>query len=274
VTEPGPLDPALAEAYLLRLGFDGPPPPTLAGLRRLHRAHLARVPFENLDIHLGVPIALDAGAFAAKIALRSRGGFCFELNGAFAALLRTLGHRVELLEARVHGQDGIGGRFGHLCLAVHLDGEVLLADVGFGRGGFDEPIRRDHGATQSDTAGEFRVEPAPDGDRDLVRDGVPQYRFTPVPRRLADFAPGCTFHQSSESVFSRGTICTIRTPEGRTTLAGSRLVVSSAAGRSERDLDRAGLAAELAGRFGMGLADAEVGRLAGVGPSPVAGGVG
>ena len=69
--------PALTAPYLTRLGVDGRPPPTPEALALLHRAHLERVPFENLDIHLGVPIELDEVAFAEKVALRSRGGFCY-----------------------------------------------------------------------------------------------------------------------------------------------------------------------------------------------------
>ena len=127
-------------------------PPTRDTLRRLHRAHLERVPFENFDIHLGVPIPLDATASAEKVALRHRGGFCYELNGAFASLLTALGFDVELREARVYSPAGVLGRpFGHACIAVRLDGAELLADVGFGRG-FDEPIPLLPDVTTHDTA--------------------------------------------------------------------------------------------------------------------------
>jgi arylamine N-acetyltransferase len=155
----------LVAAYLRRLGFDGEQPPTAAVLAHLHRAHLERVPFENLDIHLGIPIHLDAHAFAEKVGLHGRGGFCYELNGAFAALLTALGFDIELLEARVHSPSGLGGRFGHLCLAVRFGGKRMLADVGFGRGCFDEPISLVPGVAQVDTAGAFALRDAPDRAR-------------------------------------------------------------------------------------------------------------
>ena len=258
-----PLERSLAAAYLRRLGFGEGMPATRDTLRRLHRAHLERVPFENFDIHLGVPIRLDAVASAEKVALRSRGGFCYELNGAFASLLAALGFEVELREARVSSPDGVPGRaLGHACIAVRVDGEELLADVGFGRG-FDEPIRLLPDITAQDTAGAFVLRPVADGELDLVFDGVPQNRIAPGPRELADFAPGCAFHQSSpESRFTQGTVCSIRTPEGRLTLSGTHLIETTASGQDGRDLDRDAFAAVLGSRFGIAFEAAELDRLA------------
>jgi N-hydroxyarylamine O-acetyltransferase len=264
------MGPDLTAAYLARLGFDARPPATAEALARLHRAHLECVPFENLDIHLGVPIPLDEAAFAEKVALRMRGGFCYELNGAFASLLSELGFEVELLEARVHSPSGLGGRFGHLCLGVRTGEREWLVDVGFGRGCFDEPIHLEPEVAQADTAGVFVLRPAPDGSLDLRCDGMEQYRVTPVARALADFEPGCRYHQSSpDSPFTRGTVCTIRTPDGRVTLAGTRLVETSAGGQEERNLDRSAFAAALAARFGVRLGDAAIDRLMSPAAGPV-----
>jgi N-hydroxyarylamine O-acetyltransferase len=197
------LDGELAAAYLRRLGLDAVPLPTGETLARLHREHLLRVPFENLDIHLGTPIVLDTGAFAEKIARRGRGGFCYELNGAFGALLAWLGFEVEQREARVHGSAGPGGRFGHLCLAVRLEGRPLLADVGFGRGGFDLPFALAAGSTHRDGAGGFELRPAGDGQLDLVRDGAPEYRFATAPSALAEFADAAASTRARPSRPSR-----------------------------------------------------------------------
>ena len=134
------------------------------------------MPFENFDIQLGVPIELDARAFAERVALGGRGGFCYQLNGAFSYLLTGLGFDVELLEARVHGPGILGGRFGHLCLRVRIDGSERLADVGFGRGGFDEPIALVPEIEQFDGAGVFTLRPVADGALDMVCDGTPEYR--------------------------------------------------------------------------------------------------
>src|SRR5437762_14222540 len=96
-------------AYLQRINYRGSPEPNAQTLRELHRAHMLTVPFENLDIHLGRPITLGQAALFDKIVTRRRGGFCYELNGLFAALLRALGFDVTMLSARVARADGSFG---------------------------------------------------------------------------------------------------------------------------------------------------------------------
>src|SRR5437016_10234529 len=123
---------SVVDAYLKRIGYAGPLKPNSNLLRDLQRAHLFAVPFENLDISFGLKIICDEDAFLRKIIERHRGGFCYELNGAFAALLRALGFRVTLLSCRVARQDGgYSPEFDHLTLRVDLE-EPWLADVGFG----------------------------------------------------------------------------------------------------------------------------------------------
>src|SRR4029077_20268802 len=133
------------QAYLQRIHYVEPLTPgvyrpSVDLLRSLHRAHLFTVPFENLDIYLGRQIVCDESRILHKIVNEKRGGFCYELNGAFAALLRALGFRVTLLSCRVAREDGsYGPEFDHLTLRVDLE-EPWLADVGFGEC-FLEPLR-------------------------------------------------------------------------------------------------------------------------------------
>src|SRR5688500_16002226 len=94
------------DAYLARIGYEGSREPTPETLRELHIRHLLSVPFENLDIHWKRPIVVDVDRFLQKILEERRGGFCYELNGAFAALLRELGFDVKMLSARVMSADG------------------------------------------------------------------------------------------------------------------------------------------------------------------------
>lgn len=243
-------------AYLARIGHAGPTAPTLATLRALHHAHMLAVPFENLDIGLGRPIVLDEGALLAKVVAQRRGGFCYELNGLFAALLRTLGFRVTLLsagvranpttEAPVFNQD-----YDHLCLRVDLD-EPWLVDVGFGDS-FLHPIRLAPATEQIDSGREeplgttpvaaiwsdhYRIveaEPWRQLQRRDWRGGwQDRYRFTPTPRAWDDFVPMCHYHQTSpESGFTRRRTCTIATPTGRVTVGESHLVITTGTVRQE-----------------------------------------
>ncbi|MDQ5838794.1 MAG: arylamine N-acetyltransferase, partial [Acidobacteriota bacterium] len=117
-------------SYLRRINCGGPLAPTAETLRRLHVAHLLSVPFENLSIHWGEPVALDDEVLFEKIVVRRRGGFCYELNGRFSALLRSLGFDVAMLSARVAGAGGdFGPEFDHMALLITLR-ERYLVDVG------------------------------------------------------------------------------------------------------------------------------------------------
>jgi N-hydroxyarylamine O-acetyltransferase len=227
-------------AYLLRISYDGPTGLTPETLRQLHLAHLYAVPFENIDIHLGRKITCDESRFFHKIVAMRRGGFCYELNGAFASLLRELGFRVTLLSARVAREDGTASPdFDHLALRVDLD-QPWLADVGFGDS-FLEPLRLTPEIEQEQKRARFRI--AAVGDVMIVQRQLPQenwksqYRFTLRPHRLEDFEPRCQFQQTSpDSHFTRQRLCTLPTADGRITLSDLRLIRTTAQGREEREL--------------------------------------
>jgi N-hydroxyarylamine O-acetyltransferase len=227
-------------SYLVRINYSGPTNPSVETLRAIHHAHLQAVQFENLDISLGRKIVTDEDAILNKIVVLHRGGFCYELNGAFAALLRALGFRVTLLSARVARQGGgEGAEFDHMALQVDLN-EPWLADVGFGDS-FLDPLRLTPDIEQTDPAATFRLMQS--GERLQLERSVPdgrwrrQYSFTVQPRSLADFAGMCHYHQiSPESHFTQNRICTRATAEGRITLSEMRLVVASKGNREEHIL--------------------------------------
>ena len=218
----------------------------------LHAAHLMRIPFENLSVHLGEEIVLESTALVAKIVDRRRGGFCYELNGAFAVLLQELGFDVTLLEARVVGDGGLGPPFDHMCLRVELD-EPWLADVGFGDS-FRLPLRLGDRGGQADAAGIFRIVAKEDEEFELLRDEKPQYRFDLAPRELEDFREMCRYHQTSpESHFTHNTVCSLATPGGRVTIRGSVLIVTDGANRHERTLSDTELLDAYRRYFGIDL---------------------
>lgn len=211
-------------------------PPSVELLRELHIRHLSAVPFENLSIHLGEPISLDEEALLDKIVRRRRGGFCYELNGAFAALLEALGFRVTRHAARVFNGDGqLGIPFDHLALIVDLD-EEWLVDVGFGRH-TSYPLRLDWPDAQDDPGGKFLILDAPDGDVDVVQDGSPVYRMERRSRALEEFRIGAWWNSTSpESHFTRSLTCSLLTADGRVTLSGNRLILTVGDERTESQL--------------------------------------
>ena len=128
------------DAYLARIGERAPLVADLDGLVALHRAHCAAIPFENLDILLGRPIALDLAALEAKLVHGRRGGYCFEQNTLFKAAIEGLGFRATALAARVRmGMSEIRPRT-HMLLRVDLPEGAFVADVGFGADGLVHPI--------------------------------------------------------------------------------------------------------------------------------------
>ncbi|MGD6748728.1 arylamine N-acetyltransferase family protein [Streptomyces sp. BH105] len=230
------MDHRRTDAYLRRIGGDRPSAPTADALRTLHLAHLLAVPFENLSVHLGEEIVLDADALDAKLVDRDRGGFCYELNGAFGALLSALGFEVTPLQARVAGKDGrLGIPYDHMALRVRTaERTTWLADVGFGTHTHC-PLAIDERGEQRDPGGVFRiadadadsVEGTAEGDLLVLRDGDVQYLLEQRPRALRDFEAGAWYHRTSPaSHFTQSLVCSLLTDDGRITLSGHTLTAT------------------------------------------------
>jgi N-hydroxyarylamine O-acetyltransferase len=229
------------KAYLERINYQGSLAPSAETLRDLQVAHLLSVPFENLSIHAKQPIVLEDEALFTKIVENRRGGFCYEANGLFAALLRALGFKVSMLSAGVAREEGgFGPDFDHMTLLVSLD-RPWLADVGFGDS-FLEPLLLDEPRDQVQVTRAYRIQS--DGDHLIMMqrndgdDWKAQYRFTLQPRQYADYAEMCSYHQTSPlSHFTKSRICSRATREGRITLSDMRLIVTSKnSERQERTL--------------------------------------
>jgi N-hydroxyarylamine O-acetyltransferase len=157
----------------------------------------------------------------AKIVERNRGGFCYELNGLFAELLRALGYRVDLLSGSVRRKDGSFGAPGeHLTLLVHLD-QPYLTEVGFSLS-FPRVMTLD-GTPHAHPKGTYRVrkmeEPVGAEEYIIEREQVegnssewiPEFRFDPTPHPLSYFKPIC---REVEPIFSAKWFCNIGTPDG------------------------------------------------------------
>ena len=229
-----------SRSYLERIKYQGPTIPPANTLRALQVAHLLTVPFENLSIHAGEPIVLQDDALFTKIVERRRGGFCYELNGLFAALLRAIGFDVTMLSAEVaNPEGGFSEPFDHMTLMVKLK-QCWLVDVGFGDS-FLEPLLLDERGEQVQGNHVYRI--VADGSYLILsrrndNEWKPQYRFTLHPYNYDDFAEMCRYHQTSpQSHFTQGRICTRATEEGRITLSEMRLITTLENGeRQERTL--------------------------------------
>lgn len=247
------------DAYLRRLDTQRPAAPDLAALDELHVRHLLSVPFENLSIHLGIPIEIGLEDVYDKIigAGHGRGGYCYELNSLFAALLRSFGFGVELLSARVASDTGdFGPPFDHLTLAVTVSsGERFLADVGFGES-FVHPVPVVADRVHHDRGHRVRLIRGGDGwiyqdDRD-ADDWTPRYTFAERAHDIDDFAEMNHFQQTSpDSHFTRQAICSRATDRGRITLTDRRLIVRDDGERTEETVDDP--TAAVRERFGMAL---------------------
>ena len=88
-------------AYLRRIGVEDPVRADRATLHRLQRGHRLAIAFENLDIPLGRGISLEPERIFAKLVADRRGGYCFEQNALFLAMIEAIGFAARPLLARV-----------------------------------------------------------------------------------------------------------------------------------------------------------------------------
>ena len=233
------------QSYLERIGHDKPVHSDAETLIGLHRAHMLAVPFENLDIHQGKPIRLTEPTLWEKIVLHRRGGFCYELNGMFAWLLKEIEFKVTYLNGCVYNDAGVRGReFDHLTLLVEVPGKSgrWLADVGFGDS-FVEPLKLEYNGQQAQGLRAFRLDKVENGI-DLWRrnyDGgwTLQYFFDLQPRNFpSDYEESCLYHQTSpNSTFTHEPIISRATPEGRISLDRQNLTITTHGNREQRSVN-------------------------------------
>src|SRR5581483_3495659 len=177
------------DAYLDRIGAERPKRPDYEALCHLQERHMMTVPFETLDFTLReIPSIKDEDVYD-KLVHKRRGGGCGELNSGFRMLLEALGYRVSLLGGRVlhNGKESFRGVYnGHAVLRVELE-HSYLCDVGF-RWCPRRPLRLDARGVQQDPHGAYELVHTPDGDVEMVHEGVTRWRVETHPRELDDFA--------------------------------------------------------------------------------------
>lgn len=220
--------------YLDRISYEGYLRPSLSVLTRLQQAHALHIPFENLDIHLGIEIRLDLDRIYQKIITNRRGGFCYELNGLFYELITALGFQAKRISASVYSdsKQALGPEFDHLTTIVKIDGVEYLSDVGFGAFPL-QPMPIHSRAEIPDPLGLYRIEPVAEGVFD-VRQIVDQqdnllYRFKTTEQAYQNFAAMCHHQQTApNSHFTKKRLISLKTSNGRVTITGDMLKITEA----------------------------------------------
>ncbi|MGE7816168.1 arylamine N-acetyltransferase family protein [Pseudomonas sivasensis] len=145
--------------YLQRLGYDSPPPPTLATLRDLQLRHVCTFAFESLSTLLRLPVPIDLPSVEQKVLFDGRGGYCYELNQMFLALLQELGFEARGITGRVvmGGPPDARTARTHRLSLVTLDGVRYITDVGFGGMVPSSPLQLDTEAVQATAHEPYRL---------------------------------------------------------------------------------------------------------------------
>jgi len=244
------------DGYLRRVDYTGDLQPSAATLAALHLAHATHIPFENLDILLGKAIKLDLESLERKLVAGRRGGYCFEQNLLFAAVLEQLGFTVTRLLARVRYRTTALLPRTHMTLLVDLAEGRWIADVGFGSDGLLLPVPFGEGVESRQFLWTYRA--LPDGDRWVMqsfRDGtwLDLYAFTLDPQEPIDYeAPNWYTSTHPNSRFVQTLTAQRLGADARLTLRNRELVTDRGDAVSSRTLqDHAEILAVLAECFGL-----------------------
>lgn len=191
------------DRYLARIGYAGELAPDLATLAALQAAHVDAIPFESFDPLLRRPVPLDLASLQAKLVDGRRGGYCFEQNLLFKAVLEAIGFAVTGLTARVRWMSPADSPLGpreHMLLKVDLPEGPYLADAGFGACLLDAPLQLRTDIDQPTAMGTYRLSEAdghywlsarqPDGWR-------VKYVFDLQPQIQADYELGNWYTSTS-----------------------------------------------------------------------------
>ena len=229
--------------YLKRIGFEKDPKLDYETLKELQYRHLSTVPYENLDILKGIPLRLDARGMYEKIVIKHRGGYCFELNGVFGALLRELGFEVTDCMARFLKNESEIPMRRHRVLKVKSDDGLFLCDVGVGMICPVYPVRldtydiqhignEDYKISKDDFLGTvIHQKPADEWER--------FFSFTDEPQLDIDYImPSFYCEKHPESPFIVDYMLAIQTPYGgKNALNGNKLTYRDEKGKHKKIIE-------------------------------------
>ncbi len=251
------------DAYLARVGWRGSLEPTLETLTGLTRAHITRIPFENVDVLLGRGIRIDLDSIASKLVAAGRGGYCFEHGTLFQAVLEQLGFTLTAHAARVvvivpkHQSPRT-----HMFLTVSVEGERFVVDPGFGGHTALVPVPLRDGAEVRDGSdrhrmvrheGEWVLEAEVEGRMTALWTATLEPQL-PIDFQLANH----WVSTAAVSPFINRLMLRVLTPSGRTSVMNRDVTVMSGVKTEKYQLaDRKGLRGLLADSFGFDLPEVE-----------------
>jgi N-hydroxyarylamine O-acetyltransferase len=250
------------DGYFARIGYAGPRLPTLETLRAIHARHAETIAFENLDPLLGMPIRLDGASLERKLVRDRRGGYCYEQNLLLRHVLDALGFRVTGLAARVlwnAPQRATVTPRSHMLLHIELDGQALIADVGFGGQTLTGPLRLVPDIEQPTPHEPFRIVAV--GDEYLLQSKVGDawtalYRFDLQEQFRVDYEIASYYLSTNPKSFFLSALLAARSDAGhRHALFNNHYAVHHADGRTERRIvtSAAEIRGLLQGTFGLNL---------------------
>ncbi|SDZ82109.1 arylamine N-acetyltransferase family protein [Microbulbifer marinus] len=217
------------DAYLQRVGYSGTPAADLHTVKTIIKLHTRFIPFENLNPFLGWPVDIDLASVERKLVREGRGGYCYEQNALFRAVLQAIGIPVTGLAARVLWQMPAGHQpaQSHMMLCAEIDGTVYLVDVGFGGQTPTAPLRLEDSAAQSTAHGVYRIRNN-EGDylleTKISTNWLPVYSFNMKKQSAGDYKVFnwyCSTHP--ESRFVNELVAARAFSGGRHTLLGREL---------------------------------------------------
>lgn len=217
--------------YLDRIDYRGGTKPILEHLAAMHRQHLLHIPYENLDLINGVPLKLEVGALFQKIIVNRRGGYCFELQGLFCYLLKSLGYSVMQYAGRFMDEPGYIQMRRHRILVVELESRRYVCDVGIRRESPRCPLELVEGLVQTDDISKYRYQKDPFfgwvlTQKEAGKDWKPMLGFTEEIQIDADFVmPSFYCEKHPDSTFNKFMKVSIFKSDSDLTIVGNTFKV-------------------------------------------------
>ena len=206
----------------IKLEYDENEPVDSALLKKLQYAHITAVPYETTEIVDGHPLSLEYDDLFRKIVTENRGGYCFELNGLFGELLRSLGFEVREYAARFLRGESEPPKPRHRVPVVTLNGERWLCDVGVGCKAPRYPVLLETGSEQELCGERYRIDTDDFlGNVLMEKNGnewQPYFSFNDYPQLAKDFTTlsfYCENHPDSPFLVN---MLSIKTDTGRYTV--------------------------------------------------------